>query len=159
MNRRDLLATTTAGLGLLVASTALAEPADKKAPVPALKPVVPKADPRAALLAALAECVRTGDACIGHCARELATGEKDMAHCNVAAQAMVAVTTALARVASLDAPAAKKLATLCAEVCKECAAACAEHKAHFAHGMHLECKACLEACEVCQKACADFAKA
>lgn len=159
MNRRDLFSTSAAGLGLLVASSALADGAKKPAGPTAAPARASAADPRAELLAALADCLKAGEACIGHCARELAAGDKDMARCNVTTQAMVALCQALTRLAALDVPAAKKVAAVCAEVCKECELACAEHKAHFAHGMHLECQACMNACIACGKACQAFARA
>ncbi len=150
MNRRDVIVSATAGLGLLAAAGVVgAKPKPDKAPAP-------KADPRAALLAALADCQRTGELCRGHCAQELANGNKDFARCSAAIQAMLATITATATLVGLGAAQAKQLASVCQAVCKDCEDACAEHKAHFAHNMHLECRDCMNACVACAKACAAF---
>lgn len=70
--------------------------------------------------------------------------------------ALVAATQALVVRKS---PSAKKVAELCGAVCKDCTAACLDHKAHWAHNMHLDCKACMEACDACAKASAAFVAA
>ena len=109
-----------------------------------------------AFLKAASECIETGDLCAAHCARELADGNTEMGRCNVSTQSMIAVCQATMKLVALGSPQAKKMVELCAAACKECGDACAEHKPHFAHGMHLECKACMEACETMQKACKDY---
>ena len=102
---------------------------------------------------AAADCLRMGEACLAHCERELATGDNGMAKCSEKVHEMLAVTRAMLTLASMKSPRALEMASLCAEVCRNCADACAEHKEHFGHGMHLECKACMEACQACEKAC------
>jgi Cys-rich four helix bundle protein (predicted Tat secretion target) len=147
MNRRELLATSI-GAGVLVvagASRAQTKPASKPA------------DARGELLAALAECQRTGEECVAHCAEELGRGNKEMARCNRSVLEMLAMTRALLALAAMGSPRARPLAALCAATCADCRDACAEHRDHFAHGMHLACKACMEACERCAKACKAFA--
>jgi hypothetical protein len=69
---------------------------------------------------------------------------------------MIATVAATQNLVARQSVSAKKLAEACAAVCKECAGACLEHKAHWAHNMHLECKACMEACTACANACAAF---
>lgn len=157
MNRRDAMVSGLgAGLALVIATNADAQP--KKAPAP--KPPEPKKpDARAALLASLATCLAKATLCDAHCAAQLATGNKEFARCASAVRDMLAVGQATESLVSRTSAMAKKLVELCAAACKECSAACLEHKAHWAHGMHIECKECMEACDACLKACTAFAAA
>lgn len=102
---------------------------------------------------ATAACLRTGESCVAHCGLELGRGNTSMAHCNQRVHDMLATCQAMLRLASYNSDLAVALATVCAEACRRCRAACNEHKDHFAHGMHLECKACMEACIECEAAC------
>jgi Cys-rich four helix bundle protein (predicted Tat secretion target) len=146
MNRREMLVGGAAGL-LLVAQAG-AQPA--KAPV--------KPDKRQVLLDSLTRCVQAGELCTAHCAEELGKGNKEMANCNRRVHEMLATVRATLSLAALDSELLGKMAAVCASACKLCGDACAEHKAHFAHGMHLACKACMEACRECETACRGFAK-
>jgi Cys-rich four helix bundle protein (predicted Tat secretion target) len=114
-------------------------------------------DPKTTLLGTLADCVAKGTACNAHCQTELAQGAKDFVHCATAVMDMLALVLATQSLVSRQSVNAKKLVDVCAAACRECAAACLEHKAHWAHGMHLECKACMEACNACVTACASYA--
>ena len=116
-----------------------------------------KPDARATLLGALADCSRTGEVCVAHCATELAQGNKELANCNLRVHEMLALVGAMQRLAALDTPLARKQAELCAAACRTCKDACYDHKAHFAHGMHLACKECGESCERCEAACRAYA--
>jgi Cys-rich four helix bundle protein (predicted Tat secretion target) len=136
---------------ITLAGTALAQP--KKAPEP--KPA-PKVDARAALLASLQACLAKAAACEAHCAAQLAAGDKEFARCAQAVADTLDVGWATHRVVARKSPNAKKVVESCAATCKDCSAACLEHKPHFAHGMHTECKECMEACDACIKACAAF---
>jgi len=122
-----------------------------------------KADPKkgaaAAFVKAAFHCIETGELCVAHCSKELAEGNAEMAKCNVSVQSMMAVCSAAARLVALGSSQAKKAVELCASACKECAESCEEHKAHFGHGMHLECKSCGEACREMEKACKDWLNA
>ncbi len=152
MNRRDVLFSSVAGVAAVaLAGNALAQ-GGAKAAVPAKS-----TDVRAALLASLADCQRTGDLCLAHCAEELGKGNKSMGRCNKSVQEMLALVRALSTLAAHESKHAKQLATLCATACKECKEACAEHQAHFGHGMHLACKECMDACAECEKACRAYA--
>ncbi|HEU4730298.1 MAG TPA: hypothetical protein VFT22_20515 [Kofleriaceae bacterium] len=152
MNRRDVLHASI-GVGIaMIATTASAD--DSKRPAPPAGP-----DPRAALLEALSSCAAKGQLCDAHCQAQLAAGAKDFARCAAAVHDMLAVVTAMQSLVARRSASARKLAEVCASVCKECAAACLEHKAHWAHGMHTECKMCMEACDACTKACTAFASA
>jgi len=99
------------------------------------------------------DCIKTGTACLAHCQRELGAGNTGMANCSVRVHEMLALTQAMLTLASLGSSQTLKLAAVCADACRTCADACAEHKGHFSHGMHLECKTCMEACLACEKAC------
>jgi len=106
-----------------------------------------------AFVKAAYHCIETGELCVAHCSKELAEGNAEMAKCNVSVQSMMAVCSAAARLVALGSSQAKKAVELCAAVCKECAESCEEHKGHFGHGMHLDCKACMEACRDMEKSC------
>ena len=147
MNRRDLFV----GAGALVAATAVAAAQPKKADKPAPKPKRP--DPRMALLASLTTCLAKATACDAHCLTQLASGDKTFARCASAVRDMLAIGGATESVVARASAQARKLVELCAAACKECSAACLEHKAHWSHGMHVECKECMEACDACAKAC------
>ncbi|HEY1811789.1 MAG TPA: hypothetical protein VGG74_05500 [Kofleriaceae bacterium] len=146
MNRRELIG---AGIGLGAvtwAADALGQP----------HPASPT-DAKTTVLATLADCIAKGTVCNAHCQTELAQGAKDFVHCATAVMDMLAVVAATQSLISRQSVNAKKLAEVCAAACRECAAACLEHRAHWAHGMHLECKACMEACNACAPACAAYA--
>ncbi len=153
MNRRELL---SVGVGLAAsahfACTAAASP---KAAVPIAKPSS-NPDVRAALLAALQTCLMKAEACAAHCQTQLAAGHTEFAHCQAAVADSIAIGWALYGLVSRKSVSAKKLAEACVAACKECSTACAEHKAHFAHGMHVECRECMESCDVCVAACLAF---
>jgi Cys-rich four helix bundle protein (predicted Tat secretion target) len=146
MNRREML---QAGLGVaMLAATASADDS---------KPPPPGGDARLALLDALSTCAARSQLCDAHCQAQLASGAKEFARCAAAVADMLAVAAATESLVARRSTSARKLAELCAAVCRECSAACLEHKAHWTHGMHVECKACMEACDACAKACTAFA--
>jgi Cys-rich four helix bundle protein (predicted Tat secretion target) len=140
-----------AGAGtVLLALVDVARADDTKSPSGA--PTIP-----AGLLDAIATCIAKSLACAAHCQAQLAAGNTSFTHCNQAVTDMIDVARATESLVARKSVTAKKMADTCAAACKECSAACLEHKAHFAHGMHMECKACMEACDACAKACAAFA--
>jgi Cys-rich four helix bundle protein (predicted Tat secretion target) len=162
LDRRHVLA-AAAGLGAtLIATSAAAadakadkKPADKAdahaghaKDAPPLTPVPPAIK---AVIDATAECTSAGRVCLARCTDHLATGSATMAACQRAVMNMLAVTDAMATVATYrnaDPKNMKKLAEACALFCRTCAKACEEHAAH-----HVECKACMDACLACAKAC------
>jgi len=144
MNRRDVFA---AGIGLGITVLAWDAHADK----PAGKP-----DARGPLLDALHTCIAKGELCQAHCQTQLASGDKEFGHCMAAVTDMLEVCHATASLVARQSPHAREQIVACVAMCKECSAACAEHKAHFAHGMHMECKACMEACDAMVQAAAAF---
>jgi Cys-rich four helix bundle protein (predicted Tat secretion target) len=128
--------------------------AGQATPKPAVKPASQApAGPFAAVQRAAAECVRAGEGCVAHCAKELANGNTQMGKCNLSAHDMRAICGAMLSLASAESPFAKRIAAACADACKACSQACFEHQEHWAHGMHLACKACYESCLACEKAC------
>lgn len=101
-----------------------------------------------------AECVAAARACIQHCNEELIAGNgKEFANCALASHQMVPVCDMIGTLAAYKAVAIANFLEGCIKVCETCRAACEEHKAHFAHGMHAECKRCLDACAACLAAC------
>jgi len=68
-------------------------------------------------------------------------------------QALCRATGALATMKSVY---TEGMLDVCARACDDCQAACEEHKAHWAHGMHMECKACAEACAALSEAVASL---
>jgi Cys-rich four helix bundle protein (predicted Tat secretion target) len=143
MNRRDVFAV---GLGLGIAAVAHEAAAAPEG----------QSDKRTALLDALHACIAKGEQCQAHCQTQLANGNKEFAHCMAAVLDMLDVCRTTAAMVARQSPLGRHQVVACQAACNECSTACAEHKAHFAHNMHLECKACLESCDVCAAACAAF---
>lgn len=151
MHRRDIL-TATAIAGLVAVTPHLR--ADPAKPEPPRRPARP--DARQALLDSLVACITKSTVCLAHCEAQLAAGHKEFARCASATTDMIAIANVVQSVVTRKTAMARRATELCAASCQECASACAEHKAHFAHGMHVECKECLDACEACATACAAF---
>jgi Cys-rich four helix bundle protein (predicted Tat secretion target) len=143
----------TVAVAGLVGGTASAGQATTK---PAAKPAgqaPAAAGPFAAVQKTAAECVRAGEGCVAHCAKELAKGNAQMGKCNLSAHDMLAICEAMLSLASAESPFARRIAAACADACKACSQACFEHQEHWAHGMHMACKACYESCLACEQAC------
>ncbi len=105
----------------------------------------------AAIAASTAECQQAGRACLAACTEHLAMGMAGMAVCQRAVMNMLAVSEAMADVATFhnaDPKHIKALAAACAQFCRACEKACEGHAAH-----HVECKACMDACKACATAC------
>ena len=159
IERRTFMERVGLALGLVATTGVIGEisvagqaATTKAAPKPA-SPASAGATPFAAVQKAAAECVRAGEACVAHCARELANGNTQMGKCNLSAHDMLAVCQAMLTLSSAESALAKRLAPVCADACAACSQACYEHQEHWAHGMHLACKACYESCLACEKAC------
>lgn len=88
------------------------------------------------------DCVTAGNACLSHCLRLLADGDKSMGDCAKRVNDMLAVCEATARLAANGSDHVKAIAAVCHAACSDCAKACTPHAGH-----HAECKACKEACE------------
>ncbi len=94
-----------------------------------------------ALVDAALDCVAKGEACVPHCVGLMEKGDNSLAECLRSVLAMMPLCTAVARLASLDAPRLKDLTKLCGEVCAECEKVCRKHAEH-----HAVCKACADSC-------------
>jgi Cys-rich four helix bundle protein (predicted Tat secretion target) len=97
--------------------------------------------------AAAVVCEDKAAACQQHCSERLAVGETDFARCSAAVQQMQAVCAAVGKLAALKSVHLGAMLDACLAACKSCKDACEEHKAHWAHGMHMECKECAGACD------------
>ena len=96
-------------------------------------------------------CVAIADDCLRHCHQRLSSGDTTMAECHGTVLNMIAVCTAMTKLATYRTASmahAKSLAAACRELCLECANACKVHAGH-----HAECKACMQHCEKCAEAC------
>lgn len=149
MNRRDLM--TGAGLMMLAASvSARAGEHDHKHHDMAAMPGM-KGSGGAKALATLAreagDCAASGEACLAHCLVLLGEGDKAMAECARSVNQMMAVCTALQKLALQQAPATAALAKLARDVCLECEKSCRKHEKHDT------CRDCAEHCARCAKAC------
>jgi Cys-rich four helix bundle protein (predicted Tat secretion target) len=150
MNRRDLSgvgATAVAGAAMASSRLAFAAGKDTKGKAKA------KESKYEDVIESASECIETGEQCLAHCLRELAKGNKDMAECAYSVSEMLATCKAIVTLASLESEFAKEVGIACMKACKKCKEACEKHKEHFAHNMHLECKACADACKDCEEAC------
>lgn len=100
----------------------------------------------AKLRAAAVGCDDKAAACEQHCSERLNAGETAFARCSTTVQQMQPVCVAAGKLAALKSVHLGAMLDACVAACKSCKEACEEHKAHWAHGMHMECKACAEAC-------------
>ena len=112
----------------------------------------PLTDKSQALAKSASDCILTGEACLEHCLRVLASGDTSMADCARSVQQLLAVCRASMSLAAMGSEFTAEIAALCAKACGACAENCQPHIAH-----HQECKACYESCIEAQKACAAFA--
>jgi Cys-rich four helix bundle protein (predicted Tat secretion target) len=104
----------------------------------------------AALAKSAAACVSTCEACLAHCLEMLASSPA-MAACAKNVNELIAVCTALEKLALQNAPSLAKQAAVALDVCKRCEAQCRK----FANMP--PCKACADACAACAAECAKFA--
>jgi Cys-rich four helix bundle protein (predicted Tat secretion target) len=143
MNRREAL-TTLGAVVLTPAATALAA----AAPPPAKANASAKAIDTKALVASAKACIDAGDECAEHCINMLSSGDKSMAECFAAVQAMLPVCQGLEKLAKLNNANLKQYAAVCAKVCRDCEKACKPHADQMA-----PCKACMDACAKCASEC------
>ncbi len=110
------------------------------------------ASPYADLVAAAADCIQKGQACINHCLYLLGKGEKEMAACAKSVNQVLSICDALQQLANQESSHVPKLAALAMEICKECEDECKKHA-----DKHEACKACGESCAACYKECKKIA--
>jgi Cys-rich four helix bundle protein (predicted Tat secretion target) len=99
------------------------------------------------LITATAECVQTGDACLAHCLVLLGRGDKALAACARSVNELLAVCTALQKLATQESRYTVRYARLVAAVCDDCEKQCRKHE------KHAQCKTCADACASCSKEC------
>lgn len=92
-------------------------------------------------------CAKAGEACAEHCQENLSQGHTDFATCSAAVRQMLVYNHAVRQLAQQKASGLSGILDAAISALKTCKEACLEHKAHFAHGMHLACKECAETCE------------
>jgi Cys-rich four helix bundle protein (predicted Tat secretion target) len=105
-----------------------------------------------ALIAAAADCVIKGQACLAHCLELLADGDKAMAACAKSVNQMLAVCAALQNLAAQQSALLPAMAKVALQACQQCEKECRIHEKK-----HAECKACMESCAQCAKQCKDLA--
>ena len=141
MERRDMLKTVAAAVVGAISSSAMAADHDHHHDhAGAMR--------NAGLVASTSDCLKAGEACLAHCIYLLGNGEKEMAACAQSVNEMMAVCTALMKLASQDSKLVPGMAKLAADACANCEKECRKHE-----NKHPECKACAEACAACLKEC------
>jgi Cys-rich four helix bundle protein (predicted Tat secretion target) len=143
MERREMLKTVLATAVGAISTAALAADHDHHshgAPGAASR--------NAGLIAASADCLKTGEACLAHCLYLLGNGDKSVAACAQSVNELLASCTALMKLAGQDSKFVPALAKVAGEICASCEKECRKHADH-----HPECKACAESCAACLKEC------
>lgn len=100
------------------------------------------------LIASASDCLTKGEACLSHCLVLLGDGEKEMAACARSVNQMLAICTALHKVAVQDGSMLPAMAKVAAQTCEACEKECRKHAKK-----HAECKACADSCADCLKQC------
>lgn len=144
MERRDALKTVAAAVAGAISSSALAAGQHDHHH----HDHAGMAKRNAALVAASADCLKTGEACLAHCLYLLGNGDKEMAACAQSVNELLASCTVLMKLAGQDSRYVPAFAKLAGEVCASCEKECRKHAKH-----HEECRACAESCAACLKEC------
>lgn len=144
MERRDMLKTVAAAVAGAISASALAAGEHDHAH----HDHAGASKRNAALIAASADCLKTGEACLAHCIYLLGNGDKAMAACAQSVNELLASCNALMKLAGQDSKYVPALAKVAAEICANCEKECRKHEKH-----HEECKACAESCAACLKEC------
>lgn len=142
-------------LGMTAAAAALAAGPAGAAPAVSLDGLVLEPHERLRALAVEASaCARAGDECLRHCLEQTAAGHgADFARCLAAVVAMQEICRTTSRLAAQRSALLKSQLVTCIAACEACRVECEAHAPHFAHGMHLECQACMERCASCRDLC------
>lgn len=106
----------------------------------------------AALLAAVADCVRAGQVCIDHCLQLFAQGDNSTAPCARSVSQVVPACQALEQLAALNSKYLPRYARVVLDMCKDCEDECRKHEKE-----HSACKACADACAACARECQKIA--
>ncbi|OAN53149.1 hypothetical protein A6A04_14425 [Paramagnetospirillum marisnigri] len=140
MNRREILSAAGAMAAGLVATQALAADHVHHAHGPSTI--------NAKIAATGLDCVKTGDACLAHCFDTFIGGDTTLAVCAKKVDELIAVCTALAKLASNNSPHLAAYAKAAVAVCKDCEKECRKHA-----DKHATCKACADSCAACAEEC------
>jgi Cys-rich four helix bundle protein (predicted Tat secretion target) len=143
MERRDVLKTVAAAVAGAISTNALAAQHDH-----GHHDHAGMAKRNAALIAASADCLKVGEACLAHCLYLLGNGDKEMAACAQSVNEMLTSCNALMKLAGQDSRYVPALAKVAGEICANCEKECRKHEKH-----HEECRACAESCATCLKEC------
>jgi Cys-rich four helix bundle protein (predicted Tat secretion target) len=108
--------------------------------------------------ASMQDCLKKGKVCAKHCEDLISAGDARFQKCLFTVQQMSVMCEATGKLAGLKSPLMSQILDSCIASLETCRDACLEHKDHFVHGMHLECKACAEACVACLDACRSLKK-
>lgn len=141
MNRRQFLLEVSAASAVLSGAVGAATAAESGGQPSHNHHGGTAAAPESALATAFDACAAASNACIAHCQKTLATGDKSMAEClrtSLDCDALCEVVAKLARYDSAQAPAIAKASI---PAMKACADACKPHIEH-----HAVCKTCFDAC-------------
>ncbi len=93
-------------------------------------------------------CMRDGEACMDHCLGLFKQGDISVADCAASVAEMLAMCSALQKMASHDSRHIGELANVCLKVCKDCEKQCKKHAKK-----HESCAACARSCQDCIKEC------
>ena len=97
-------------------------------------------------------CIRDGEACLSHCLGLFKQGDTSVADCAASVTEMLAMCTAMQKMAGYDSKYAGKLASVCLKVCQECEKQCNKHAKK-----HEACAACARSCKDCARECEKIA--
>jgi Cys-rich four helix bundle protein (predicted Tat secretion target) len=137
MNRRDLIAISTALMAVSTRALAQASHADHHD----LAASSPLSD-------AASNCVKAGLVCMDHCFQSFASGDTSLAACAREVDQMLSTCGTLAKLASVKSSYLPAMAKVALGVCQDCEAECRKHE-----DKHAACKACAEACAACAAEC------
>lgn len=101
-----------------------------------------------ALAASATHCLTTGETCLAHCLVLLGQGDKAMAACGQSVSELLAVCSALQKLALQESNHTAAMAKMALAVCEECEKECRKHEKK-----HSQCKDCADACADCAKQC------
>jgi len=102
----------------------------------------------AALAAAAADCVKTGQVCADHCLEMFAQGDNSTAACARSVNQLLPVCATLQQLAAQNSKYLRKYAALAQEICRDCEKECRKHEKE-----HQACRDCAESCAACAKEC------
>ena len=139
MSRREVLVSAGAVLATVAAPTAFAKSGEHHHGSHGM---------HSKLVESSLHCIRDGEACLDHCMSFFKKGDTSMADCAASVTEMLAMCTALQKMASYDSRHLGKLASVCLRVCEDCEKQCKKHAKK-----HEVCAACARSCKDCIREC------